>query len=137
MQAMMRSHDAVPADVTSLLDNLDKVRVDNNRPCYESSSRIHERIILLRFLGIILRVLRLGIPPYTMFTITIRFQTTFAHCILHCKKGKRFSRPQPGGMSLTFLFLVGSNQNRLPFFYRILYLLLTYFLLSQHYIHSL
>ncbi len=24
---MMRSHDAVPADVTSLLDNLDKVRV--------------------------------------------------------------------------------------------------------------
>jgi hypothetical protein len=29
----MRSHDAVPADVTSLLDNIDKVGVDNNPPC--------------------------------------------------------------------------------------------------------
>jgi hypothetical protein len=32
----MRSHDAVPADVTSLLDNLDKVRVENNPPCPEA-----------------------------------------------------------------------------------------------------
>jgi hypothetical protein len=44
---------------------------------YLSRSRIHERAILLRFLGIILRVLRLEISVYNVF-ITNQFQTTFA-----------------------------------------------------------
>jgi hypothetical protein len=40
-------------------------------------SRIHEHTILLRFLGIILRVSDLRFP-YTMFTVANQFQTTFA-----------------------------------------------------------
>ncbi len=40
-------------------------------------SRIHERSISLRFLGIILRVLRLGVSVYDVY-ITNQFQTTFA-----------------------------------------------------------
>ncbi len=67
----------MPADVTSLLDNLDKVRVVlvGTSPEAEFMSTV-----LLRFLGIILRVLRLEVPiSHTMFTITIQFQTTFAH----------------------------------------------------------
>ncbi len=45
--------------------------------CYPtnlSGSRIHERIILLRFLGIILRVLRLKASVYNVY-ITSQFQT--------------------------------------------------------------
>jgi hypothetical protein len=38
---------------------------------------IHERTILLQFLGIILRVLRLEVPVYNGY-ITNQFQTTFA-----------------------------------------------------------
>ncbi len=41
------------------------------------SSRIHERTISLRFLGIILRVLRLEVSVYHVY-ITNQFQTTFA-----------------------------------------------------------
>ncbi len=40
-------------------------------------SRIRERIISLRFLGIILRVLRLEVFAYIVY-ITNQFQTTFA-----------------------------------------------------------
>jgi hypothetical protein len=40
-------------------------------------SRIHERTISLRFLGIILRVLRLEVSIYNVY-ITNQFQTTFA-----------------------------------------------------------
>ncbi len=40
-------------------------------------SRIHERTILLRFLGIILEVLRLEVSVYSVY-ITNQFQTTFA-----------------------------------------------------------
>ncbi len=43
----------------------------------ESGSRIHERKILLRFLGIILRVLRLEVSVDN-FYITNLFQATFA-----------------------------------------------------------
>ncbi len=43
----------------------------------EYRSRIHERTILLRFLGIILRVLRIEISVYN-FYITNQFQTTLA-----------------------------------------------------------
>ncbi len=43
----------------------------------EDRSRIHERTISLRFLGIILRVLRLEISLYNVY-ITNHFQTTFA-----------------------------------------------------------
>jgi hypothetical protein len=39
--------------------------------------RIHERTILLRFLGIILRVLILEVSEYNVY-ITNQFQTTFA-----------------------------------------------------------
>ncbi len=39
--------------------------------------RIHERNILLRFLGIILRVFRLEVSVYNVY-ITNQFQTTFA-----------------------------------------------------------
>ena len=39
--------------------------------------RIHERTITLRFLGIILRVLRLEVSVYNVY-ITNQFQTTFA-----------------------------------------------------------
>jgi hypothetical protein len=42
-----------------------------------SRSRIHERIILLRFLGIILKILRLEVSVYNVY-ITNQFQTTFA-----------------------------------------------------------
>jgi hypothetical protein len=38
----------------------------------QAKSRIHERTHSLRFLGIILRALRLEVP-YTMFTITTQF----------------------------------------------------------------
>jgi hypothetical protein len=41
------------------------------------SSRIHERTISLRFLGIILRVLRLEASVYNAY-ITNQFQTTFS-----------------------------------------------------------
>jgi hypothetical protein len=40
-------------------------------------SRIHERTIMLRFLGIILGVLRLEVSVYNVY-ITYQFQTTFA-----------------------------------------------------------
>ncbi len=40
-------------------------------------SRIHERTISLRFLGIILRVLRLEVFVYNVYIIN-QFQTTFA-----------------------------------------------------------
>jgi hypothetical protein len=40
-------------------------------------SRIHERTISLRFLGIILRVIRLEVSVYNVF-ITNQFQPTFA-----------------------------------------------------------
>jgi hypothetical protein len=40
-------------------------------------SRIHERTIALRFLGIILRVLRLEVSVNNIY-ITNKFQTTFA-----------------------------------------------------------
>jgi hypothetical protein len=43
----------------------------------EDRSRIHERTILLRFLGIILRVLRLEISVYNVY-IKNQFQATFA-----------------------------------------------------------
>jgi hypothetical protein len=43
----------------------------------ESRSRIHEPTILLRFLGIILRVLRLEVSVFNVY-ITNQFQTTFA-----------------------------------------------------------
>ncbi len=43
----------------------------------EYRSRIHERTISLRFLGIILRVLRLEVSLYKVY-ITNQFQTTFA-----------------------------------------------------------
>jgi hypothetical protein len=43
----------------------------------ESRSRIHEPIILLRFLGKILRVLRLEVTVYNVYA-TNQFQTTFA-----------------------------------------------------------
>ncbi len=42
-----------------------------------SRSRIHERTILLRFLGIIMRILRLEVSVYNV-CITNRFQITFA-----------------------------------------------------------
>jgi hypothetical protein len=41
-------------------------------------SQIHERTISLRFLGIILRVLRLEVSVYNVY-ITNLVQTTFAH----------------------------------------------------------
>ncbi len=44
---------------------------------YEYWSRIHERTISLRFLGIILRVLRLEVSVYNVY-ITNQFQPTFA-----------------------------------------------------------
>jgi hypothetical protein len=44
----------------------------------DSRSRILERTILLRFLGIILRVLRLEVTLFSVY-ITNQFQTTFAH----------------------------------------------------------
>jgi hypothetical protein len=40
--------------------------------------KINKRTILLRFLGIILRVLRLEVSVYNVY-ITNQFQTTFAH----------------------------------------------------------
>jgi hypothetical protein len=43
----------------------------------EYRSRIHERTISLRFLGIILRVLRLEVSVYNAY-ITNQFQTTFS-----------------------------------------------------------
>ncbi len=43
----------------------------------ESRSRIHERTILLRFLGIILKVLRLEVSVYNVYIIN-QFQTTVA-----------------------------------------------------------
>ncbi len=43
-----------------------------------SRSQIHERTISLRFLGIILRVLRLEDSEYNVY-ITNQIQTTFAH----------------------------------------------------------
>ncbi len=43
----------------------------------QSRSRIHERTISLRFLDIILRVLRLEVSVYNVY-ITKQFQTTFA-----------------------------------------------------------
>jgi hypothetical protein len=42
-----------------------------------SHPQIHERTISLKFLGKILRVLRLEVSVYNIF-ITIQFQTTFA-----------------------------------------------------------
>ncbi len=42
-----------------------------------SWSRIHEHIILLRFLGITLRVLRLEVSVYNVY-LTNQFQTTFS-----------------------------------------------------------
>ncbi len=44
---------------------------------YESRSRIHERTMSLKFLGITLRVLRLVVSLYNI-NITHQFQTTFA-----------------------------------------------------------
>jgi hypothetical protein len=44
-------------------------------------SRIHECTILLRFLGIILRVLRFEVSIYNVY-ITNQFQTTFAHGVV-------------------------------------------------------
>jgi hypothetical protein len=40
-------------------------------------SQIHERAILMRFLAIILRVLRIEVSVYSVY-ITNQFQTTFA-----------------------------------------------------------
>jgi hypothetical protein len=44
---------------------------------YAALSRIHEHTILLRLLGIILRVLRLEVSVYIVYIIN-QFQTTFA-----------------------------------------------------------
>jgi hypothetical protein len=44
---------------------------------YMTRNRIHERTISLRFLGIVLRVLRLEVSEYNVY-ITNQFQTTFA-----------------------------------------------------------
>jgi hypothetical protein len=46
-------------------------------PGVVACSRIHERTIPLRFLGIILRVRRLEVSVYNVY-ITNQFQTTFA-----------------------------------------------------------
>ncbi len=79
----MRSHDAVPADVTSLLDNLDKVRVDNNPPCSIGSVTSSEaEFITYKFVEVFGHNLESSQNlrfPYTIFTTTIQFQTTFAH----------------------------------------------------------
>jgi hypothetical protein len=45
--------------------------------CTQYRSRIHERTISLRSLGIILRVLRLEVSVFNVY-ITNQFQTTFA-----------------------------------------------------------
>jgi hypothetical protein len=84
----MRSHDAVPADVTSLLDNLDKVRV----VLVGVTSRIHERTILLMFLGIILKILRLRIPLYNV-KITVLFRPLLLTASYTVKKGNDFPVP--------------------------------------------
>ncbi len=51
-------------------------------------SRIHERTISLRFLGLILRVLRLEVFVYNVY-ITNQFQPTFAHRGLGAKSISR------------------------------------------------
>ncbi len=52
-------------------------RMRNHPGWLFTRSRIHERTISLRFLGIILRVFRLEISVYNVY-ITNQFQTTFA-----------------------------------------------------------
>jgi hypothetical protein len=56
------------------------LRDEHIRPLRETEtrSRIHERTISLRFLGIILSVLRLEVSVYNVYIIQTRFQTTFA-----------------------------------------------------------
>jgi hypothetical protein len=44
---------------------------------FQNRSRIHERTISVRFLGIILRFLRFEVSVYKVY-ITNQFQTTFA-----------------------------------------------------------
>jgi hypothetical protein len=56
---------------TAILHVLHCTHIQNSR------SRIHERTILLRFLGIILRVLRLEVSVYDVY-VTNQFHTTFA-----------------------------------------------------------
>jgi hypothetical protein len=51
------------------------IEEENNN--YKGRSRIHEHTISLRFLGIILRVLRLEVSVYNVY-IANQFQTTFA-----------------------------------------------------------
>jgi hypothetical protein len=55
-------------------------------PLSPSRSRIHERTILLRFLGIILRVLRLEVPVWISETIGkgAWFSIRFSSCPLQC-----------------------------------------------------
>ncbi len=59
----------------------------------EKWSRIHEHTISLRFVGIILRILRLEVSVYNVY-ITNQFQTTFAGamCNVHSKEGKTFAQ---------------------------------------------
>ncbi len=62
------------ANISSLNVNLRDMFVFNSG----TRSRILEHTISLRFLGLILRVLRLEVSVYNVF-ITNQFQTTFAH----------------------------------------------------------
>ena len=65
-------------------------------------SQIHERSISLRFLGIILRGLRLEVSEYNVY-ITYQFQTSFVQGVGRVKSGSRGGSENQGGKLLRLL----------------------------------